>query len=101
MPTDGSFGRKSFGMSEVVYRIDPASGRWCSYDCKTTNDITSISDREIVLAQYKDEVFSMKMALNRESGDFAMHYRNGGDRAIVKTGSCKKATFTGFPAPKF
>jgi hypothetical protein len=86
----------------LYFRVDISAKRWCGGDCLKTADINEVTDRTIMLVRDKDEQigFVSELGMNREDGSFIKRTIVG-DFVAVTTGTCERATFSGFPARRF
>lgn len=85
-----------------VFRIDLAAKRWCTGPCETTKPINEVRPEAIVLdwnAKLGAET-DYVLVLNREDGTIFERMRTG-TSALIYSGNCAKAAFTGFPQIKF
>lgn len=86
----------------VIFRVDLDRQRWCSGDCETTAPLASVTDTRITF-RYDDarEIRSDSITyVNRESGELFDRDRLG-DYVSLRTGTCERAEFTGFPPRRF
>jgi len=86
-----------------TFRIDLDAQRWCAGNCETTSRIFSVSDTMIMLKlehdkEAGDESF---ISLNRENGVILDRTRFNHQFFSMKTGTCERVPFTGFPAKRF
>jgi len=106
-------GNKYAGVKNVpyttTYRIDLDSRKWCDGKCNKQWDIHDVSNREIIITDKYEverngndqktlEKFDRITGLHRL--EVEAHDRTIGELTIKKSGSCKKADFTGFPSPE-
>jgi hypothetical protein len=80
----------------ILYRIDLDGRQWCSDACDSIDPLSSIVDGEIIL---REQYFS--------DGSHVIRFLPGtrrftdtmivGNTAILRSGMCEPAPFTGFP----
>jgi hypothetical protein len=85
-----------------ILRIDLAAKRWCTGQCETTRPITEVRPEAIVLEWNAKPGADTdnELVLNREDGTIFERVRVGSS-ALIYSGKCTKAAFTGFPSIKF
>jgi hypothetical protein len=83
----------------ITYRIDLASRSWCSDDCAETEPLASSSETDIVLREEHSPSGSRFIRIALEPGSFTdtLIFWN---TAILRSGHCDQAPFTGFPDPQ-
>jgi hypothetical protein len=86
----------------IVYRVDLDRLRWCNGDCKFTQPIVNVTAEEIRLQQDESQQSLSVTTLDRETGELLILVTPK-DRslALVTSGKCQVAPFTGMPEPKF
>lgn len=90
----------------AIIRVDLRSQRWCIDDCQTTSRLLRVSDTLIVFHASEDSAGDNVMTANRENGAFLDRMRlnaQGSASAFIsmRTGTCERAPFTGFPQRRF
>jgi hypothetical protein len=81
---------------EIVYRIDMDARLWCAGDCQTTEMIYGLTDTELILRERNNEAGGHFIHVERATGHFTDTAING-NRAVLRSGMCTVAPFTGFP----
>ena len=96
----------------IRYRVSIDRGRWCAEGCTSTSPLVRVTATELKLESVSADELGMDRAtnVNRESGEYlhVERYMLGpgltwrqGSNSIVRMGTCERATFSGFPTPKF
>ena len=85
--------------------VDLARDRYCIDECKTVDPIRRVDENMIVFDDHKDYAgFSNYAAVNRRTGEYSSRDFfpiDIGPKVFEHKGSCSRADFTPFPAPKF
>ena len=87
----------------ATYRVDSDEGRWCLDACSITFPLAALSTAEITFQRQPaegDPKIGRTVLVSREAGLFT-DVMIIGPRAIIRSATCKKTQFTGFPALKF
>lgn len=82
----------------ITYRIDLASRTWCSDACDAPEPLAEVTDTEILLRDVHRPSGSHLIIVGRLLGIFADTAIDG-PTAILRSGRCEQAPFTGFPIP--
>jgi hypothetical protein len=82
----------------ITYRVDLAGNQWCSDNCDTTEPLALVTDGEILLREDHRPDGSHVIIVGRHLGLFA-DTAIAGRTAILRSGTCVQAPFTGFPIP--
>lgn len=83
-----------------IYRISLTDKKWCSGDCKETQDLHGVNSNEIVLKDANGVGYEISISVNRESG--RMLYRQViGSEVEVMIAKCQPKQFSGFPKKLF
>lgn len=85
-----------------IYRVDLEHMRWCAGACSQTNDISSVTGKEIVLESTQNEAGGINtlISINRESGRY-LFSNNMGRMIDGRFGTCERAPFGGMPSLRF
>jgi hypothetical protein len=85
-------------------RIDLAAKKWCEGDCKTVQNVFSVSDDKLVLTDDSTlntrlEAFRL-ITVERKTGVFIHHYtqQRPEEQLLYIDAGCKTEAFTPFPA---
>ena len=80
----------------ITYRIDVDGGRWCSDPCDTVERLASVIEAQILLRDDHHPAGSNVVIFTPATGRFT-DTRIAGNTATLRSGTCERAPFTGFP----
>jgi hypothetical protein len=80
----------------ITYRIDIDARRWCSDACETVESLAYIAEGQIVLREQHYPSGSSVVTIIPATGRFTDTLIEG-DRATLRSGTCRVEAFTGFP----
>jgi hypothetical protein len=80
----------------ITYRIDLESNRWCSDACDAIEPVALVLDGEIVLREQYNPIGSNVVTITPATRRFT-DTLIAGNMAILRSGVCTAAPFTGFP----
>jgi hypothetical protein len=81
----------------ITYRIDVDGGRWCADACTEAETLASVTEGVLVLRERYDADGSSVIMLNPRTGRFSDTFIEG-SVAVLRSGTCAPAPFTGFPS---
>jgi hypothetical protein len=80
----------------ITYRIDLDARRWCSEACEETESVASIFEGHILLRDQHGSDGSNVVTIIPALGRFTDTLIEG-NRATLRSGTCRPESFSGFP----
>jgi hypothetical protein len=80
-----------------TYRIDLGAGLWCRGDCTRTEPVTEVAESYVVLRDSHDPAGGNFIMVALPSGGF-VDTNIVDSTAVLRSGRCQRAAFSGFPS---